>query len=458
MRLLPASFALLLAAWLPSQQEAAGRNPDAELQSAFGAWQAKWKTYTDAAMQARKDGRLPKGAALPTDIQAAEQAASAAAAAALQQFGERTDLTAASYLLLARIEETSRNYHGAVRYYELSLQKDDALAPDLQTLGALCIAAMNSKDDALAARWMKQTIAAEDQRQDGRRNLQVRTSYFPRTLIALGDWQGLEQLLATLATDKASECQVAAKKFGLVLALHEGDLAAAEAVVAAIRQDPATHANDQAWAVMAQLALCVHDGRFEAGARAVRDYLEVPAGERSPMDRNYRRYLQAVAPFLGQPVPALKSDHCVGGEFLGDDVLTGLRGKVVVLDFWQPWCEPCRKAMPEMVRAQQDFPDCVQVLGVCKVENFGYDVSEKQAVRPIAAGDYPAHVADFRKDMQLTYPLLICDTDQNSKAFALGGVPTLVIVDRQGIVRYMSCGAGEPGLFRLALQGVLDNR
>ena len=132
-----------------------------------------------------------------------------------------------------------------------------------------------------------------------------------------------------------------------------------------------------------------------------------------------------------------------------------LRGKVVVLDFWQPWCEPCRKAMPEMVATQKAHAGELQVIGVCKVENYGYDVSERRAVRPIEPKDYPAHVADFHADMQLVYPLAIADTGDNSKSYAIAGVPTLVIIDRQGIVRYMSCGAGEPGLFRLAVTGVL---
>jgi thiol-disulfide isomerase/thioredoxin len=209
---------------------------------------------------------------------------------------------------------------------------------------------------------------------------------------------------------------------------------------------------------MALFALCVHDGDFDAGAKVVHDYLATPAAQRSVRDRNTHRYLAAVAPFVGRPAPALRADHCVGGELTGEDVLPSLRGKVVVLDFWQPWCEPCRKAMPEMVAAQRDHAGDVLVLGVCKVETWGYDVSAKQVVRPLAAADYPAHVADFRADMQLTYPLLVCDTDANSTAYGIAGVPTLVVVDREGIVRYMSCGAGEPGLFRLALQGVVAAR
>ena len=57
--------------------------------------------------------------------------------------------------------------------------------------------------------------------------------------------------------------------------------------------------------------------------------------------------------------------------------------------------------------------------------------------------------------MGLEHPLLVASTAANNEAYRVTGIPTLVVVDRRGIVRYMSCGAGEPGLFRLALSGVL---
>jgi thiol-disulfide isomerase/thioredoxin len=317
---------------------------------------------------------------------------------------------------------------------------------------------------------MRVLIAEEDRRErGGRRNLQVRSSYYPRTLIALGDWSTLEQHLAALAKDKAPPSRAAAATFGVVMSIHRADLEGARARLTAIRAAPDEYPNHQSWAVLAQLALCVHDGEFDAGAKLVHDFLASDADDiESAMDKNYRRYLAAVAPFLGKPAPPLRSDHCVGGELVGGelvggelvgaDVLPGLRGKVVVLDFWQPWCEPCRKAMPAMVAAQARYQGKLQMIGVCRVENYGYDVSERKAVRPIAAKDYPAHVADFRKDMALTYPLVVCDTRANSTAYRIAGVPTLSIIDSQGIVRYMSCGAGEPGLFELAVAGVVGHK
>lgn len=437
--------------FVAAQQAPTG--PDAEVAAAYADCQKAWTKFTDAAMAARKAGGMVKGAELPEGVLALQKAADDARGVVLQRFGARGDLAPASFVLLARLHEQGRDYVGAVGAYERAVA--GAKEPDLAVMSSLCIAAMNSKDDAVAAKWMKATIAAEDAAGAGRREDAVRTSWYPRTLIALGDWPALERHLAALAADPAPQCKAAAATFGVVAAIHRGDLEKAKAGVAAIRADAAGFPDHQAWAVMASFALLVHDGEFAAAERVVREHLAAVGDGGTAADKNWRRYLQAVAPFVGKPAPRLRVDHQVGGEVAGPDVLATLRGKVVVLDFWQPWCEPCRKAMPEMCATQREHAAELQVLGVCKVENYGYDVSERRAVRPIAPADYPAHIADFRQDMQLNYPVAICDTGENGTNYGLAGVPTLVVIDRAGVVRYMSCGAGEPGLFRLAVEGVL---
>ena len=440
-----------------AQQSAPASRPDAAFRAAHTAWRVKWQRFTDASMKARQDGRITKGGVLPADVAALQQDADADRERLVRDFGQRTDLGAEALQLLAQVHEAGRDYRAAVVSYERCLAAGERDHPDLAVLHALCIAAMNSKDDAVAARWMRATIAAEDQAgAAAARDLYVRTSYFPRTLIALGSWDALKAHVATLAAHPAPECRTAAKVFGVVGMLHARDTQGAAAVVAEIRKDPAAYPDQQAWAVAVELALRVGQGQFDAGAQLVREFLAQPEPAKvSAVDKNQRRYLAAVAPFLGKPAPAVRVDHWVGGAVAGADALAALRGKVVVLDFWQPWCEPCRHAMPKLIALQKEQGAAVQVLGLCKIEDYGYDVSEKKAVRPIAAVDYPAHVADFRQDMAINYPLAIADTAANNTAYAVAGIPTLVVIDRAGIVRYMSCGAGEPGLFELAMAGVL---
>ena len=443
---------------LCAQSEAAATRPDTELATAHEAWQAKWQAFVAASMEARKAGRIPKGALLPEDVQKLQDAADADSLALLARFGGREGLEANSYLLLARLQETNRQYRAAVDLYAKALARGKPQAPDTATMHSLCIAAMNSKDDQLAARWMHELVEYEDRAKPAQRQLSVRTSYYPRTLISLHDWKGLDALVESLAKDTELSCRIAATKFGIVSRLNKGDVGGAEQAVAAVMADQKTYADDQAWAMSVHLALLVHRGKFTAAADALREFLAAKRPEGSPesaVDANQRRCLAAVAPFLCKPAPVLRIDRWVGGAIAGDDVWKALAGKVVLLDFWQPWCEPCRNAMPHLVALQKKHAEDIQVLGLCKVENYGYDVSEKKAVRPLTPEQYPAHVEDFRNDMQLNYPLAIADTGANGEAYKIMGIPTLVIVDRHGIVRYMSCGAGEPGLLEIAVAGVL---
>lgn len=452
---------LALCAGVHAQAESRPADPDAVLAAEVKVWDAAWKEFVTASAEARKAGRIAKGQALPDDLQKAQAAAEAKAAAIVARHGKEQRLAAASYLALARVEETSRHYRSAVDFYAMARARGDAGAPDTGVMHSLCIAAMNSKDDVLAASWMKRLVDHEDATKPKTRQLAVRTSYYPRTLIALDDWKGLAELVGKLRADETAVCRTAGQKFGLVLALHGGEPAAAEQLVATILGDQKGYPDDQAWAVAVHPALAVRRGDFDAGAARVREYLATKPkeGEKaSAVDQNQRRYLAAIEPFLGKPAPRLRVDHWVGGKVEGGDVLGTLAGKVVLLDFWQPWCEPCRKAMPHLVALQAQHREDLAVLGLCKIENYGYDVSEKVAVRPLTPETYPAHVEDFRKDMGITYPLAIAATGDNNTAYAVAGIPTLVVIDRKGIVRYMSCGAGEPGLLEAAVAGVLAAR
>ncbi|MCB9882993.1 MAG: redoxin domain-containing protein [Planctomycetes bacterium] len=435
-------------------QDPAG--PDDDLKASLAAFETAWTHYVEALRSARSEGRMTKGGVPPADVARALEDVDRRRAALFETYGARDDLSADSYRALARVLERSRRYGDAVTYYERCLRAGDREHPDVGILHAISLAALNSKQDELAARWMQRTIAREDELPRARWNVSVRASFYPRVLIALDAWDALEAHLKTLERIDDARCRSAARTFAIVAAIQRGALHDAQRRVNALRAEATSHPDEQGWAVLVQFALFVHQKAYDEGARVVRAFLaSVDEEKLTPVARNHVRYLRAVEPYLGKPAPALRFDQCVNGELVGENVLSNLRGKVVVLDFWQPWCEPCRKAMPKLVALQRAHADVLQVLGVCHVEDYGYDVSERAAVRPIAPEDYRAHVADFAEDMELPYPLGIARERVNDRAYDIAGVPTLVVIDGTGVVRYMSCGAGEPGLLELAVEGLL---
>ena len=97
--------------------------------------------------------------------------------------------------------------------------------------------------------------------------------------------------------------------------------------------------------------------------------------------------------------------------------LSQWRGKVLVVNFWATWCSPCRKEIPELVRAQAtNGPRGLQIVGIA--------IDDRDKVGPYAA------------QMRTNYPVLVGELDAMELARAagneLGGLPFTVIFARDG--------------------------
>jgi thiol-disulfide isomerase/thioredoxin len=132
----------------------------------------------------------------------------------------------------------------------------------------------------------------------------------------------------------------------------------------------------------------------------------------------------------GKPAPALK-----GKTLDGADVdLAALRGKVVLVDFWTTWCDPCRRELPLLQKLHAEYREKDLVV-------LGVTVGEDQTV-----------VSRFVKSAALTYPTLVLDeaaegTNQIIAALSLTSFPTIVLIDREGKIKSYQVGArGEAAL------------
>jgi peroxiredoxin len=124
----------------------------------------------------------------------------------------------------------------------------------------------------------------------------------------------------------------------------------------------------------------------------------------------------SIAP--GAPAPAFQL-HSSGSTELS---LSDLKGQVVLINFWASWCGPCRQEMPVLEQLYKKYKAAGFTL-------LGVNVEPKSA-----------DAQDFLKATPVSFPILF-DTDSKvSKLYEVAGMPSTVILDRTGKVRYIHHG------------------
>jgi thiol-disulfide isomerase/thioredoxin len=105
--------------------------------------------------------------------------------------------------------------------------------------------------------------------------------------------------------------------------------------------------------------------------------------------------------------------------------LADYRGKVVLINFWATWCEPCREEMPSMQTLKQRMDRLAKgafvVLAVNHAEN-------------------EARVAQFLKQQPLDFPVLLDPFSEAWRAWKPGLLPASYLVGRDGRLRYRVLG------------------
>lgn len=125
---------------------------------------------------------------------------------------------------------------------------------------------------------------------------------------------------------------------------------------------------------------------------------------------------------LGSPVaaPDFSLEDMDGEHYAFDDY----RGKVVMVNFWATWCPPCRREIPSMEALHQAFKD----------ESF--------TILAINQWESPDHVFAYMGQLDVfpNFPILFDRDSSVSQAFGVKGLPTTILIDKQGRIVYQAVG------------------
>lgn len=135
-----------------------------------------------------------------------------------------------------------------------------------------------------------------------------------------------------------------------------------------------------------------------------------------------------------RPAPAFSLTDLSGRTFS----LSDSRGKVVVLDFWATWCEPCKQEIPHFIEMQSKYaPQGLQILG-------------------ISMDDDEPPVRQFQQQFKMNYPVAIGNPKLADQYGGILGLPITFVIDRNGRITARHIGATDPSVIEAEVRKLLD--
>jgi cytochrome c biogenesis protein CcmG, thiol:disulfide interchange protein DsbE len=105
--------------------------------------------------------------------------------------------------------------------------------------------------------------------------------------------------------------------------------------------------------------------------------------------------------------------------------LTKLRGKLVLIDAWATWCTPCRESMPFLETMHRRYrAKGLEIVGLAMEEHSLKDVDA------------------YARAMGITYTIGQLSNPQEFAPYDNGGIPRMILVDREGKIRWETSGFG----------------
>lgn len=140
------------------------------------------------------------------------------------------------------------------------------------------------------------------------------------------------------------------------------------------------------------------------------------------------------------------AEHALAPDFSLPDLqggrleLSAYRGKIVLLDFWATWCDPCREEIPRFVDLQEKYGDRgFQVIG-------------------ISMDDDPEPVRDFYQRFKMNYPVVMGNAKIGEAYGGILGLPIAFLIGGDGRIHARHIGATDISVLEKEIVNLHENK
>jgi thiol-disulfide isomerase/thioredoxin len=145
---------------------------------------------------------------------------------------------------------------------------------------------------------------------------------------------------------------------------------------------------------------------------------------------------------IGKEAPEISVKEWINGNAVS---LADLKGRVVLLEFWATWCKPCQEMFPKLQQLhEKEFERGLDIVALTRHYMAYRGTAETMAEElQLMRGMVESH--------GVTFKVGVAEDERLQTIYGANGLPTVALVDRNSIVRYVGAGADD-ALFDEALE------
>jgi thiol-disulfide isomerase/thioredoxin len=156
---------------------------------------------------------------------------------------------------------------------------------------------------------------------------------------------------------------------------------------------------------------------------------------------------------IGTLAPEIDGEHFVATKPV---MMSNLRGKVVLIDFWAVWCGPCIATFPHLIEWHEKYAEKgLVILGATNRYNYRWDDETNKATRApqgeeVSIEEELAMLEKFREQHKLHHGFFVTPKGSRYSAeYGVTGIPQAALIDKEGKVQMIRIGSGSANAIAL---------